>query len=108
MYDETVVPMLSVLLERNYCAGIGEFHDFGTDIDHPVLQQVITHAERHRIFLRAHSDADVIERLFASNPGALVNGAHSGFGSPAEKAPPLEKHPNLWSDLEFRSERVWK
>jgi len=107
MYDETVVSMLSERLERNYYAGIGEFHAFGDDIDLPVLQQVIALADKHRVFLHAHSDADAIERIFATNPDALVVWAHSGFDSPAEIAPVLEKYPNLWSDLAFRSEHAF-
>ena len=104
MYDETVVSMLSERLARNYYAGIGEFHAFGEDVDLPVLQQVISLARQYRIFLHAHADADAIERIFASNPDALVIWAHSGFESPAEIAPMLEKYPNLWADLAFRSE----
>ena len=107
MYDETVVLMLSERLARNYYAGIGEFHAFGTDIDLPVLQQVIALAGKYRIFLHAHSDADAIERIFATNPQVLVIWAHSGFESPAEIAPMLEKYPNLWSDLAFRSEHAF-
>jgi len=107
MYDESVVSMLSGLLERNYYAGIGEFHAFGADIDLPVLQQVIALAKKHQIFLHAHSDADAIERIFATNPEALVIWAHSGFESPAQIAPMLEKHSNLWSDLAFRSEHAF-
>jgi hypothetical protein len=104
MHDETVVSMLSERLDRNYYAGIGEFHAFGSDIDLPVMQQVIALAAKHRIFLHAHSDAEGIERIFATDPDALVIWAHSGFESPAEIAPMLEKYPNLWSDLAFRSE----
>ena len=104
LHDETVVSMLSERLERNYYAGIGEFHAFGTDIDLPVMQQVIALAAKHRIFLHAHSDAEAIERIFATNPDTLVIWAHSGFDSPAEIASLLEKFPNPWSDLAFRSE----
>jgi hypothetical protein len=107
MYDESVVPMLSDLLQRNYYAGIGEFHAFGTDIDLPVLQQVIALASKYRIFLHAHSDAEAIDRIFATNPDALVIWAHSGFESPAQIAPMLQKYPNLWSDLAFRSEHAF-
>jgi len=107
MYDESVVSMLSGLLERNYYAGIGEFHAFGADIDLPVLQQVIALAKKHQIFLHAHSDADAIERIFATNPEALVIWAHSGFETPAQIAHMLEKHSNLWSDLAFRSEHAF-
>ena len=107
MHDETVVQMLSERLQRNYYAGIGEFHAFGDDIDLPVLQQVIGFARKYRIFLHAHSDADAIERIFAAYPEALVIWAHSGFEAPAEIAPMLQKYPNLWSDLAFRSEHAY-
>lgn len=104
MHDETVVPMLSGLLARNYYAGIGEFHAYGVDIDRPVLQQVIALAKQYNIFLHAHSDVEAIERIFATNPDALVIWAHSGFESPAQIAPLLAKYPNLWADLAFRYE----
>ena len=106
MHDETVVPMLAGLLEQNRYAGIGEFHAFGDDIDLPVLQQVIALAKRHGLFLHAHSDADAIERIFATDPDALVLWAHSGFDRPPEIAALLNKHPNLWADLAFRSEHA--
>ena len=106
MYDESVVPMLSELLDRNDYAGIGEFHAFNVDIDLPVLQQVIALAKKHGLFLHAHSDADAIERIFATDPDALVLWAHSGFDSPDVIAPLLEKYPNLWSDLAFRYEHA--
>jgi len=107
MYDESVVSMLSERLDRNYYAGIGEFHAFGDDINLPVLQQVIALAAKHRIFLHAHSDAEAIDRIFQTNPQALVIWAHSGFESPAGIAPMLAKYPNLWSDLAFRSEHAF-
>lgn len=104
MYDQTVVPMLSDLLARNYYAGIGEFHAYGSDIDLPVLQQVIALAKKYNIFLHAHVDAEAVDRIFATNPDALVLWAHSGFDSPEKIAPLLEKYPNLWADLAFRYE----
>jgi hypothetical protein len=104
MYDESVVPMLAALLEKNYYAGIGEFHAFGEDIQLPVLQQVIALAKKHNIFLHAHVDVEAIERIFQTNPDALVLWAHSGFESPAGIAPLLAKYPNLWADLAFRQE----
>ena len=101
-YDETVVTMLSELLDRNEYAGIGEFHAFNTDIDLPVVQQVISLAKQHGIFLHAHSDAEAIERIFASDSSAVVLWAHSGFDGPADIAPMLKKYPNLWADLAYR------
>lgn len=104
IYDETVVEMLSRLLDKNHYAGIGEFHAFGEDVSLPVMQAVIGLAQEHGIFLHAHSDVEAIDAIFASNPEALVVWAHSGFESPAQIAPMLEKYPNLWADLAFRSE----
>jgi len=106
MHDETVVPMLSELLARNYYAGIGEFHAYNDDIDLPVLQEVIALAKKYKIFLHAHSDAEAIDRIFSSNPDALVLWAHSGFDAPADIAALLEKYSNLWADLAFRYEHA--
>ena len=104
MYDESVIPMLAELLEKNYYAGIGEFHAFAEDIELPVLQQVIALAKKYNIFLHAHVDVEAIERIFQTNPDALVLWAHSGFESPASIARLLGRYPNLWTDLAFRYE----
>ena len=92
--------------EKNKYAGIGEFHAFGDDIDLPVLQAVIALAKEHQIFLHAHSDANAIDRIFATYPNAIVLWAHSGFDSPQDVAQMLSKHDNLWADLAFRSEHT--
>ena len=68
MYDATVVAMLAERLQHSYYAGIGELHTFGSDIDLPVLQQVIALAAKHRVFLHAHSDADAIEKYSPPTP----------------------------------------
>jgi hypothetical protein len=104
MHDETVIEMLTKLMANNRYAGIGEFHAFGDDVDLPVLQAVIGLAKQYGIFLHAHSDADAVNRIFKANPEALVLWAHSGFDSPDAIRAMLEAHPNLWSDLAFRSE----
>ena len=106
MHDDTVPRMLADLLKKNKYAGIGEFHAFGDDIDLPVLQAVIALAKEHQIFLHAHSDADAIDRIFATYPNAIVLWAHSGFDSPQDVAQMLSKHDNLWADLAFRSEHT--
>lgn len=105
-HDESVVAMLSERLSKNRYAGIGEFHAFGDDIELPVLQQVIRLAKKYGIYLHAHVDSDAIQRIFKHNPDALVLWAHSGFDDPDEIRAMLEKYPNLWSDLSFRSEQV--
>ncbi len=106
MYDETVPPMLEALLEKNYYAGIGEFHAFDDDIELPVLRKVIDLASRHRIFLHAHSDSSAVENIFAYDENAIVLWAHSGFENSYEVARMLGLYPNLWADLAFRYEHV--
>ena len=102
--DETVIQMLETLLAKGKYAGIGEFHAFGQDIELPVLQAVVRLAKQYGIFLHAHSDKDAVERIFKHDPDAVVLWAHSGFDSPDEIRGMLEKHPNLWSDLAYRSD----
>jgi predicted TIM-barrel fold metal-dependent hydrolase len=105
-HDETVVAMLSERLSKNRYAGIGEFHASGEDIELPVLQQVIALAKKYGIYLHAHVDSVAIHRIFKHNPDALVLWAHSGFDDPDKIRTMLDKYPNLWSDLAFRSEQA--
>ncbi|MEH6403822.1 MAG: hypothetical protein V7750_10650 [Sneathiella sp.] len=104
--DETVVDMLKSRLAKNTYAGIGEFHIFGADADLPVMREVVKLAHKYGIFLHAHSDAEAVDRLFLQNPDARILWAHSGFENPEKVGKMLEKHPNLWADLAFRSEHA--
>ena len=104
--DPSVPTMLEELLEKNNYAGIGEFHIFGESADLPVMRAVVQLARKHGMFLHAHADADAVDRLFAQDPDALIVWAHSGFDDPADVQAMLEKHPNLWSDLAFRTEHA--
>ncbi len=103
-YDESVINLLTENLARNRYYGIGEFHAYGDDINLPVLQSVISLASHYGIFLHAHSDADAINNIFATDPDALVVWAHSGFDDPEVIRAMLSRHPNLWADLAFRSD----
>lgn len=104
--DDSVPAMLEQRLDAYTYAGIGEFHVFGDDADLPVMRRVIELAHRHRIFLHAHSDSAAVERIFARNPQARVLWAHSGFDHPGRIRALLERFPNLWCDLAFRSEQA--
>ena len=107
MHDETVLIMLSRLLDQNYYAGIGEFHAFGENIDLPVLRGVMDLAKTHGIFLHAHSDAAAVRKIFEYDADAIVLWAHSGF----EEVPVIDEmlaaYPNLWADLAFRYEHEY-
>lgn len=104
--DDTVLTMLSDLLDRNTYAGIGEFHIFGDDANSPVMRGVVELAKKHKIFLHAHSDAAAVDNIMAQDPDARVLWAHSGFAPPETVMKMLAKYPNLKADLAYRSEQA--
>ncbi len=104
--DASVIPYLEERLAAGIYVGIGEFHAFGDDVETDVMQAVIRLAREHRLFLHAHSDADAVERIFATDPDARVLWAHSGFTGVEEIRRMLSSYPNLWADLAFRSEHA--
>lgn len=104
--DESVIPYLEDRLRRYTYAGIGEFHLYGADADLPVPRRMVQLAQKHKLFLHAHSDADAIERLFRQWPGARILWAHSGFERPEKVREMLRKHRNLWCDLAFRTDHA--
>lgn len=105
MHDPTVIDYVEERLAKYTYFAIGEFHAYGDDIETPVLQRIIHLAKQHDLLLHAHSDSDAIDRIFHSYPDARVLWAHSGFDNPEEVRATLGKHPNLWSDLAFRSDQ---
>ncbi len=105
MHDETILEYVETRLARNTYRAIGEFHAFGDDIDTKVIQRIIVLAKQYGLLLHAHSDEAAIEKIFASDPGALVLWAHSGFDRPEAVRDMLAKHKNLWADLAFRSDQ---
>ena len=104
--DETLIPYLEDRLRRFKYAGIGEFHLYGADADLPVVRRMVELAEKHNLFLHAHSDVDAVERLFKQWPQARILWAHSGFERPERVAEMLRKHKNLWCDLAFRTDHA--
>lgn len=106
-HDDTVPAMLAARLARNSYAGIGEFHADGAEIDLPVVQQMIALARDHGLFLHAHVDVGGLQRIFDSDPDALVLWAHAGFESPQVIASMMQRYPRLWTDLSFREEFVF-
>lgn len=106
MHDPTVIDYVESRLAKHQYRAIGEFHAFGADIETAVVQRIIALAKRHKLLLHAHSDADAIDRIFKSDPGALVLWAHSGFDRPERVRDMLAKHPNLWADLAFRTDHA--
>ena len=106
MHDPTVIDYVEDLLKRHTYHAIGEFHAFGDDIETPVLQRMIALAKQHSLLLHAHSDADAVERIFRTDPGARVLWAHAGFDRPEKVREMLARYENLWADLAFRTEHA--
>jgi hypothetical protein len=107
MHDPTSLDNLRTRLSKNTYAGIGEFHAYGDDIETEVLRGVIALADKHNLFLHAHSDAEAIHLIFKQDPGARVLWAHSGFEDPGMVGEMLRTYPRLWSDLAFRSDQAY-
>lgn len=104
--DPAIVDYVEERLKRFTYRALGEFHAYGADIDKPVVQRMIVLAREHKLLLHAHSDADAIERIFRSDPRAMVLWAHSGFDRPERVREMLRRHPNLWCDLAFRTDQA--
>jgi hypothetical protein len=104
--DESVKAYLEERLAKHRYAALGEFHIYGADVDLPVPRHLVQLARKHGLVLHSHSDADAIERQFAQWPQARILWAHAGFDSPERVRSMLQKYPNLWCDLAFRSDHA--
>lgn len=103
--DATILTYVEQRLAKYTYHAIGEFHVYGADVETPVVQRIITLAKERGLLLHAHSDADAIERIFKSDPNALVLWAHSGFDTPERVRSMLRRYKNLWCDLAFRNDQ---
>ncbi len=88
-------------------AGIGELHLFAADANNPVYAELVRLAERHKLVLLIHGDAEVVNRTFELAPGVRVLWAHLGTAPrPDILARMLARHPQLWIDTSVRDERI--
>ena len=104
--DPTAIDFLEDRLKRFRWVAVGEFHLFAGQTEKAVPRRMIELARQHNLLLHAHSDSVAIDGIFAQWPDARVLWAHAGFDGPDIVGPMLEKHPNLWTDLAFRSEHA--
>jgi len=102
--DPEIYAMIERELERGIYRGIGEFHIYGQSADTEGFARFVALAERHGLWLHAHCDDYVIERIFALYPKARVIWAHTGMGTPAERVDELfSRYPQLHGELSYRS-----
>jgi len=104
--EPAIVAYLEQRLARYRYVGIGEFHLYGAGADLPVPRRMVALARERGLLLHAHSDADAVERLFATWPQARILWAHSGFDRPDAVRAMLRRHPQLWCDLAYRTDQA--
>lgn len=103
-HDETIIDYLKQRLDKYRYAAIGEFHLVEEDANTPVIREVVELAQRHRLILHVHANANAIEALYQINPDAPILWAHAGFEDGNAVKRMLDTYPTLWADLSFRRE----
>ena len=102
--DPTIYAMIEEELARGIYVGIGEFHIFGQDADTDGFARFVRLAAQRKLWLHAHCDDTVIDRIFALDPQARVIWAHTGMGTPEARVDELlARYPNLYGELSYRS-----
>ncbi len=101
--DPAIYAMVERELARGLYAGIGEFHIYGRDADNDGFARFVRLAAQRKLWLHAHCDDYVIERIFALDPQARVIWAHTGMSTPEARIDELfARYPNLYGELSFR------
>lgn len=102
--DPSVLAYVKERLDKGGYAGIGEFHLYDpAHADTPEIKELVNLAVERDLYLHAHSDAAVIDALFAINPKVKIVWAHAGMTDPAEVVgATMDKYANLWADMSFR------
>ena len=102
--DPAILAMIEKELARGIYKGIGEFHIFGHDADSEGFARFVALASKHGLWLHAHCDDYVIERIFALDPDARVIWAHTGMSTPPARVDELlGLYPRLYGELSYRS-----
>jgi hypothetical protein len=101
--DPAILAMIERELARGTYRGIGEFHIFGRDADSEGFARFVALAAQHGLWLHAHCDDYVIERIFALDPQARVVWAHTGMTTaPARVDRLLGRYAQLYGELSYR------
>lgn len=105
LQDPGVVAHLEGRLRRGIYRGIGEFHLHGTEVDTPVVRQVVDLARRHGLFLHCHCDVAAVEVLLGLGAELTIVWAHAGMSAgPDVVAGLLDRFPRLMAELALRGD----
>ncbi|MEO7255714.1 MAG: amidohydrolase family protein [Casimicrobium sp.] len=106
-------PEIVAMIEREYAEGamkgkvrgIGEFHLYGDEAKSKEFAQIVAFAQKHDLWLHAHSDEAAINYIFTLAPKAKVIWAHTGFSVATERVAAMMKaHPDLMGELSYRND----
>ncbi|MEQ1596171.1 MAG: amidohydrolase family protein [Casimicrobium sp.] len=106
-------PEIVAMIEREYAEGamkgkvrgIGEFHLYGDEAKSKEFAQIVAFAQKHDLWLHAHSDEAALTHIFTLNPNAKVIWAHTGFSVATERVAALMKqHAGLMGELSYRND----
>lgn len=101
--DPAIYAMIEKELDRGLYRGIGEFHIFGKNADSEGFARFVKLAAERKLWLHAHCDDYVIDRIFAIDPKAQVIWAHTGMSVPEDRLDQLfARYPKLYGELSFR------
>ena len=102
--DPEIYRMIERELARGIYRGIGEFHIYGQAADTEGFERFVRLAAQHGLWLHAHCDDYVIERIFALYPQARVIWAHTGMSTSPERVDELfARYLQLHGELSYRS-----
>jgi len=101
--DPAILAMIRKELARDIYKGLGEFHIYGHDADSEGFARFVALASQHKLWLHAHCDDYVIERIFALDADARVIWAHTGMSTPPARVDELlGRYSRLYGELSFR------
>lgn len=106
-------PEIVAMIEREFTQGkmagkvrgIGEFHLYGDEAKSKEFAQIVAFAQKHNLWLHAHSDEAALEHIFRLAPKAKVIWAHTGFSVATDRVAALmRKYPDLMGELSYRND----
>lgn len=106
-------PEIVAMIEREFAdgamkgkvRGIGEFHLYGDEAKSKEFAQIVAFAQKHDLWLHAHSDDAALAHIYTLNPKAKVIWAHTGFSVPTARVASLMKqHAGLVGELSYRND----
>ena len=106
-------PEIVAMIEREFTVGamkgkvrgIGEFHLYGDEAKSKEFAQIVAFAQKHDLWLHAHSDEAALLYIFTLNPKAKVIWAHTGFNVATDRVAGLMKqYPDLMGELSYRND----